>query len=211
MKYTTTSAAIAAFMMIGSAQAAILAGDSVTIDFNTATDVYDFLDIRDDTPSDASIGSSHNATGGTGATKGAISAANVGVNTFEGANRVFDADPDGPFTLTDATWYQFGFTLIKTATADEFDVTITMNQLNADGTFSSLISTHNAIITNADLYTESGGNGVLAGFTFVHDAEPDTTTNEYDNLNITITTVPEPSSAALLALGGLALILRRRK
>ena len=32
-----------------------------------------------------------------------------------------------------------------------------------------------------------------------------------DNLNLTITTVPEPSSAALLGLGGLALILRRRK
>ena len=32
-----------------------------------------------------------------------------------------------------------------------------------------------------------------------------------DNLNLTITAVPEPSSAALLGLGGLALILRRRK
>lgn len=298
-------------MMMGSAQAVILAGDSVSIDFNTATDVDDFLDIRDDTPSDASIGSSHNAIGGTGATKGAISAVNVGttngsndfatfyapgglnggtgtiklntgdilnmsvdfftthvdeaatprfgivslddlntfttngtvfdinngkdtiggtnisdglsmnlatggdktfniVNTFEGAARVFDTDPDGPFTLADATWYQFDFTLIKTATADEFDVTITLNQLNADGSFSSQIGTHNAIITNADLYTESGGNGVLAGFTFVHDGEPDTVTNEYDNLHITIT-VPEPSSAALLGLGGLALIMRRRK
>jgi len=34
---------------------------------------------------------------------------------------------------------------------------------------------------------------------------------EWDNVRLTITPVPEPSSAALLGLGGLALILRRRK
>ncbi|MBK1830205.1 PEP-CTERM sorting domain-containing protein [Verrucomicrobiaceae bacterium R5-34] len=33
----------------------------------------------------------------------------------------------------------------------------------------------------------------------------------YSNSTLTITTVPEPSSAALLGLGGLALIMRRRK
>lgn len=34
---------------------------------------------------------------------------------------------------------------------------------------------------------------------------------EWDNVRLTITPVPEPSSAALLGLGGLALVLRRRK
>jgi len=38
-----------------------------------------------------------------------------------------------------------------------------------------------------------------------------TTTNGVDNISIDVTTVPEPSSVALLGLGGLALILRRRK
>lgn len=34
---------------------------------------------------------------------------------------------------------------------------------------------------------------------------------EVDNITLSVTAVPEPSSAALLGLGGLALILRRRK
>ena len=38
-----------------------------------------------------------------------------------------------------------------------------------------------------------------------------TLTNGIDNISVDLTTVPEPSSAALLGLGGLALILRRRK
>lgn len=37
------------------------------------------------------------------------------------------------------------------------------------------------------------------------------TQTEWDNVRLTITPVPEPSSAALLGLGGLALIMRRRK
>ena len=35
--------------------------------------------------------------------------------------------------------------------------------------------------------------------------------NEWDNLRLTAVAVPEPSTTALLGLGGLALILRRRK
>lgn len=38
-----------------------------------------------------------------------------------------------------------------------------------------------------------------------------TVSNGMDNISIDVTTVPEPSSAALLGLGGLALIFRRRK
>ena len=42
-------------------------------------------------------------------------------------------------------------------------------------------------------------------------ASPEDSTALIDNVTITATTVPEPSSTALLGLGGLALILRRRK
>ena len=62
--------------------------------------------------------------------------------------------------------------------------------------------------TQLDLSIISDGSGVIA-FTFVD------TNNNFNNSTVlnamSITAVPEPSSAALLGLGGISLILRRRK
>ena len=52
---------------------------------------------------------------------------------------------------------------------------------------------------------------IIAGFTFVHDGEPDTVSNEYDDLTITVTTIPEPATMALLGLGSIITLRRRRK
>jgi len=81
----------------------------------------------------------------------------------------------------------------------------------------------NTIDFNGGVYTganisDSDFNNLAAGvYTFnmpwIDDSGSDTRFTDFDNviLDATITAVPEPSSTALLGLGGLALILRRRK
>lgn len=63
------------------------------------------------------------------------------------------------------------------------------------------------------------GTGTIAGTQFIFDGldavgyHRSTATNGVDNISIDVTVapVPEPSSTALIGLGGLALLLRRRK
>ncbi len=76
-----------------------------------------------------------------------------------------------------------------------------------DGTNTSIVlADSNETLTT---YSQAGAftfDGVsLAGY---HQA---TTTNGIDSISVDLTTVPEPSSTALLGLGGLTLMLRRRK
>lgn len=54
-------------------------------------------------------------------------------NTISGGSRTMIADPEGPYVLTDGTWYQFILEISKLATANEFDVNVTLNLLTADG------------------------------------------------------------------------------
>ncbi|BDS07107.1 hypothetical protein NT6N_21470 [Oceaniferula spumae] len=102
-----------------------------------------------------------------------------------------------------------------------FDFRITYDFTTSSGTFQSSRSTDQrgvsgvaagdgvystvATFTGADL----GGNiDDPANWTGLY-LRSGSTSNQYDN--IVITAVPEPSSTALLGLGGLALILRRRR
>ncbi len=298
-----------------SAHGALVVGNSVTVDFNSASDIGDFVVIRDDTPSNAGLTLSHNAGLGTGvAPSGGAEATNVGttnggndfaafygpggslaagaitvnpgetvtltlkfftadatraatprlgiasladVNTVtsngattdvnngkdliggggaaannladgigvnvNGSNnqpkdfsifdvndsadtRVLSDDPSGPYTLADSTWYQFDVDITKSLTANEFDVSAVLNQLDADGlSLVTQIGSHSTTITNASLYTDGD---VIAGFTIVHNNAPATLTNEYDDLTIAVT--PEPGTLALLALGGMLVARRRR-
>lgn len=78
-----------------------------------------------------------------------------------------------------------------------------VNGANLTDTSIDLISVHS--LTNGDyniaVWVEGKPNNIAA----VYDS------NGGGNYNATFTVVPEPSSTALLGLGGLALILRRRK
>ncbi|BDS07551.1 hypothetical protein NT6N_25910 [Oceaniferula spumae] len=65
-------------------------------------------------------------------------------------------------------------------------------EINSSGTLAQ--TTYAGIASGLGAYTSVQGNSVI-----------------YTVDNVTITTVPEPSSAALLGFGGLALVLRRRK
>lgn len=79
----------------------------------------------------------------------------------------------------------------------------TFNSVNGSSSYSLDLSTAffngdaDGLITLAIYNTNSASNGI--GWT------------DGPTLNVTTTTIPEPSSTALLGLGGLALILRRRR
>jgi hypothetical protein len=142
----------------------------------------------------------------------AVNLATAGDKTFNiadvvgGGGGTLIPDPLGPYVLTDAAWYQFALEITKSTTADEFDVAATLNLLSADGTtLDSQIGYVTATITNAGLYADD----VIAGLTIVHDADPATMTNDYDDLTISV--IPEPATMTLLGLGALSLIRRRRK
>lgn len=134
------------------------------------------------------------------------------------SSRTFYTDPSTDpneggteLTLVDSAWYQYVLYITKTTTVGSFDLMIELNLLNADGSIDSQVTSHSATVANADFYSEVGTDGALAGMTFVAQGSGATVTNNYDNFSISVDTVPEPSSTALLGLGGLALILRRRK
>ena len=81
---------------------------------------------------------------------------------------------------------------------------------------SALAGAEKSVVTTQSVWelnetTSFVATGVEAGQTLGIALTTTGTQTEWDNVRLTITPVPEPSSAALLGLGGLALILRRRK
>jgi len=106
---------------------------------------------------------------------------------------------------------------------------ITGNTTAAGSNLSNFVSSgNNEVITTTITYDGantsiqlSDSNENLTAHTFagqltfdgigIQSLHASTATNGIDDISVTLDTVPEPSSAALLGLGGLALILRRRK
>ncbi|MCP5537858.1 MAG: PEP-CTERM sorting domain-containing protein [Akkermansiaceae bacterium] len=75
------------------------------------------------------------------------------------------------------------------------------------GNFTPTVGSWNAVSSNEGTIVTAGTYNVQ----FTSIAQSGDRTTFIDNVSYDVTEVPEPSSAALLGLGGLALILRRRK
>lgn len=124
------------------------------------------------------------------------------------SNQGYLAFPD-PYSLVDGLWYRQSFTMTKTA-ADTFVFGYSLDQLDNDGLFfANLVSGASSPEwfpgLDTTLYPYIGmeqpvGTGMYSAI---------------DNIELAgdggLTLVPEPSTALLLALGGLGLLRRRRQ
>ena len=100
-------------------------------------------------------------------------------------NKVFAKDANGPYTLKENAWYQFILNIYKTPTSGQFDVSITLNELNQSGKVTQRIGQHASTLMNPRFYSDTK-TGALAGFTFINNAKGLTSTKEYDNFHIEI-------------------------
>lgn len=177
------------------------------------TGTFDYQFEQNPSPSINYIGGTFlmgNITSASGLTgdAGQFVGAAMGRNTF--GNRTFVIDGSGDRTGStgaidirdELVWRTVTFTWTPTSgTTGDFEYTMT-NQRNG-GTNT---------VSRTDLTLAS--NEVFFAFGTAPASGTITPTSYFDNINITgteIVAVPEPSTTALLGLGGLALILRRRK
>jgi hypothetical protein len=226
-KHTYTLLAAATFAAAGSANAAILLGQSIGLDFGDVAATNNFNSI-------AATGTSGDLfilTDGTTTTGVTVTVSDDGSNNFfndDSGDSLTGLSSD--YNISNVTdWYGAGGSGTQTLTFvfSGLDSNLTYNIQGVIGGFT--------------------GNGVTDGTSMTidgstQDFSPDTMSSDPRIVNfsdisvdsgtgttdgsltitvqnggipvisaLTISTVPEPSSTALLGLGGLALILRRRK
>jgi hypothetical protein len=111
-------------------------------------------------------------------------------------------------TFTSDEWYQMTLSLSQTATANTFSYSMSLADIGSDGTSapSALGSTVVGTFSNSSLYNDSTLYAAFRGVPGVGGAP-----TAFDNFDVTVTPVPEPASMTLAALGGLGLLLFKRK
>jgi hypothetical protein len=148
------------------------------------------------------MGNITSASGLTG-DAGQFAGAALGRNTF--GNRTYgidgtgsNANSTGAIDIRDVVWHAVTFSWTPTTgTTGTLDFTMT-NQ-------------GNGATNSVSLTTTLDSNDVYFAFGSAPSSGTITSDSYFDNINITGTAVPEPTTTALLGLGGFALILRRRK
>ena len=127
---------------------------------------------------------------------------------------IFKVDGGGIFINTTGSWVSVldDSSAVFTSAAGTYDWAITATGL--DGTNSEsldiiLSQGGSAVFTATNRTTIADTTGAVSDVDFAMGSNWGTA--QYSVDDVSVTAVPEPSSAALLGLGGLALILRRRK
>ena len=127
---------------------------------------------------------------------------------------IFKVDAGGIFINTTGSWVSVldDSSAVFTSAAGTYDWAITATGF--DGTNSESLD---IILSQGGsaVFTATNRTGIADTTGAVSDVDfsmgSNWGTSQYSVDNVSVTVVPEPSSAALLGLGGLALILRRRK
>ena len=118
----------------------------------------------------------------------------------------------GQSSLTAGSWYRLTYDVVKSTTTDTFNTIVTLYSIGADGLAAPVLfndGTKNITLaggtTAAALYADADAFSV-------YDIRNVNGTGiaQVDNLSVSFL-VPEPTAPALLALGGVALGLRRRR
>jgi PEP-CTERM motif len=135
------------------------------------------------------------------------------VRTFDSDNNttpvIGGTNLGSTFDVTDGNWYKFDVSITKTATADTWAFTATVQDWGSTGTsfVSTLYTLTSTNFTAAGAARAYADGSVFAGFSGASSFG-----NAVDNFSLT-TAIPEPSSFAMIAgLGviGLAALRRRR-
>ena len=224
MKKTITYAALVAIGTIGSASAALTAGDSIGLDFGASgtapTNNFNAVGVAglvntvllSDGVTSTGVGvtviipGNPNQFDNVDPSAGATITAPYEADTFDdwlgGWGNNVGEDWNFTFTgLDDSLTYDFtaavgawtGNNVIDGMTVEAGGTTVTWANLDADNLYATI----------------SGISSVGGNLTVSMDNPTSQTVSALSGA--TLTAIPEPSSAALLGLGGLALILRRRK
>ena len=135
---------------------------------------------------------------------GAIRSAAAGVGTDK-------RDSDSQVDFNAGEWFRFNLSITKSLVADQFVVTNSIDKLTADGTAVDVanfvsVTTGATPYTNAPLYAATD---VYAGIHASVNGGLLSNALEFDNFNLSITAIPEPTSLALLSLCGLAIARSR--
>ncbi len=127
-------------------------------------------------------------------------------------NNQFSTEPN--ISTAADEWYTINLSIQKSFTADEFDVTASLDLLNADGTavVTADLLTASFTYNNATVYAE---DEFYAGFHYSRAGNGQAHAEEFDNFSLSITSapIPEPTSLMLVGVPGIGFVscMRRRR